>query len=280
MPVIAFQGEIGAFSEQAVRAYFPEAISLLPCRFFVDIFEAVASARAQAAVVPIENTLAGSVLQNYDLLLGYPLVITGEIILRISHCFMALPGVAEQDIRRVFSHPQALDQCRTFLSARRQIEIVPAEDTAGSAKFIAEKRVPDAAAIAGARAAEVYGLHILHHHIEDDPQNFTRFLIVEKNSRAPQGVTPAKTSIVFSLPNVPGALFRALGVFATRDINLLKVESRPLHGSPWHYAFYLDFEGAETDEPCCRALEELTEIANSIRLLGTYAKGRIVPEAP
>lgn len=276
-PVIAIQGEIGAFSEQAARAYFAGAASLLPCRLFVDVFDAVDTGRAQAAVVPIENTLAGSVGENYDLLLRYPLQVTGEIVLRVSHCLLALPGVEEHNIRRIYSHPQALDQCRTFLSSRRHVDTVLAEDTAGSAKFIKDHKLTDAAAIAGARAAEIYGLHILGAGIEDNPQNFTRFFIVEnKNSRPPQVRITAKTSVVFGLPNAPGALFRALSVFATRDINVLKIESRPLWGGPWHYTFFLDFEGAATDESCSRALAELTEVTNSFRLLGTYVKGKVV----
>jgi prephenate dehydratase len=277
-PIIAFQGEPGAFSEHAALSYFGEEITLLPCGFFVDLFEAVSTNRASAAMVPIENSLTGSVLQNYDLLLRYPLVITGEIILRIGQHFMALPGVAETDVRKVYSHPQALDQCREFLSSLRKIEIIPSADTAGSAKMIAEKKLRDAAAIAGERAAGVYGLHILRRHIEDNHRNYTRFLIVEKTPRVPVREESAKTSVVFTTPHSPGSLYRALGVFAAREVNLLKIESRPLQGNPWQYSFHVDLEGDASSGPCRLAIEELGGIATTMRVLGSYAKGKIIDD--
>jgi len=280
MARIAFQGEPGAFSEHAARHYFGAAVAMQPWPYFADLFEAVQKELAEAAIVPIENSLTGSILQNYDLLLRYAVVITGEIILRIGQHLMALPGVHEGDLRRVFSHPQALDQCRNFLSARPQLERVPAVDTAGSAKMIAARQLRDAAAIAGERAATVYGLEILQRHIEDDPQNFTRFLMIEKTAAAARPQERQKTSVVFSTRDKPGSLYRALGVLASRGINLLKIESRPQAGLPWQYRFYLDLEGDAESDACQVALRELAEMASDVRVLGSYAKGRVIGEAP
>jgi prephenate dehydratase len=272
---IAFQGEPGAYSERAVKEFFREhSITTLPCRTFGEAFAAVHTGQAEAAVIPIENSLAGSVHQNYDLLLKHQLHITGEIILRISHHVMALPGVKWEKVRRVYSHPQALEQCRDFLEKWPAIEAVPAYDTAGSAKLIAAEQWQDAAAIASANAASEYGLEILHRGVESNPQNYTRFLILEKAEKMP--AEDGKTSIVFSIAHTPGALFKALTVFALRDINLLKIESRPLHGSPWEYIFYLDFAGTTRQSHCQKAIEHLGEIATFLRVLGAYEKGKVI----
>jgi prephenate dehydratase len=274
---ITFQGEPGAYSERAVKEFFREySITTLPCRTFGEAFAAVHKEQAQAAVIPIENSLAGSVHQNYDLLLKHQLHITGEIILRISHHVMALPGVKWEKVRRVYSHPQALEQCRDFLERWPAIEAVPAYDTAGSAKLIASEQWQDAAAIASANAASEYGLEILHRGVESNPQNYTRFLILEKEERIP--LEDGKTSIVFSIAHTPGALFKALAVFALRDLNLMKIESRPLHGSPWEYIFYLDFAGTPRQSHCQKALEHLAEITTLLRVLGAYEKGKIIEE--
>lgn len=284
MQPIAFQGEIGANSERAAREFFHGNLLPLPCRSFSETFLAVHIEQARAAVVPIENSLAGSVHQNYDLLLQHQLHITGEVILRISHHVMALPGVKWEQVRRIYSHPQALEQCREFLEKWPGLEVVPAYDTAGSAKLIAEKQWHDAAAIASAQAAEVYGLEILHRGVESNHQNYTRFLILEKTANGP--VAEGKTSIVFSTPDMPGALFKALAVFALRDINLTKIESRPQpsffknvkgnNGSPWRYIFYLDFEGTPKQPHCQKAIEHLGEITNFLRVLGAYEKGKVI----
>lgn len=284
MNVVAFQGEPGAYSERAGREFFGADWRMLPCRTFRDVFAAVHEGQAQAAAVPIENSLAGSVHQNYDLLLQYELHITGEVILRVSHHVLALPGVRWEEVRRVYSHPQALEQCREFLERRPELEIVPAYDTAGSAKLVAENLWRNAAAIASAQAAELYGLAVLHSGVESNHQNYTRFLILKKEKARPE--TPAKTSIVFSTPHRPGALFKALAVFALRDLNLLKIESRPRlsflknineeRGSPWHYFFYLDFEGAPEEGPCQKALDHLCELSDFMRVLGAYEKGRVI----
>lgn len=271
--LIAFQGETGAYSEQAARAFFGNGCQVLPCRTFHEAFVAVAEGRAQAAVLPIENSLAGSVHQNYDLLLQHHLHITGEVILRISHHVMALPGVSWEQVQRVYSHPQALEQCREFLHKRSDLETIPAYDTAGSAKLIAENGWREAAAIASAQAAEHYGLNILHSNVESNHQNYTRFLVLKKDAVP---VTEGKTSIVFSTQHIPGSLFKTLAVFALRDINLLKIESRPQHGSPWQYIFYLDFEGTPSQNHCRKALEHLGEITAFVRVLGAYEKGRVI----
>ncbi len=277
MKRIAFQGEPGAYSERAVKEFFREhSITTLPCRTFGEAFAAVQTEQAQLAVIPIENSLAGSVHQNYDLLLKHQLHITGEIILRISHHVMALPGVKWEKVHRVYSHPQALEQCRDFLEKWSAIEAVPAYDTAGSAKLIASEQWQDAAAIASANAASEYGLEILHRGVESNPQNYTRFLVLEKDEKMP--ADEGKTSIVFSISHTPGALFKALAVFTLRDINLLKIESRPLHGSPWEYIFYLDFAGTPRQSHCQKALEHLAEIATLLRLLGAYEKGKVIEE--
>ncbi|MDQ7064417.1 MAG: prephenate dehydratase [candidate division KSB1 bacterium] len=271
---VAFQGEVGAYSEQAAVSFFGAGIELLPLPDFRSIFEAVAQDRAHAAVVPIENSLAGSVHQNYDLLLEFRLPITGEIYLRIRHHLMALPGVRKQDIRRVISHPQALEQCREFLQQWPDIEIVPYYDTAGSAKRLREANLRDTAAIASHQAALEYDLNILASEIESDHQNFTRFLTIEKQENIPD--EDGKTSIVFATKDIPGALFKSLAVFALRDINLQKLESRPLLGRPFQYLFYLDFEGSLRDEACRNALNHLGEITRFLQVLGSYRKGQFV----
>ncbi len=270
--IIAFQGEQGAFSERAARKFFGPRISPMPQPSFADVFRQVASGKCDAGIVPIENSLAGSVHQNYDLLLKFDLKISGEVILRIVHNLMALPGVRFEQVRRVYSHPQALEQCREFLEAWSGVEIVPTYDTAGSAKLIAEKKLRDAAAIASRQAAEDYGLEILKQGIESNHQNFTRFLILTREAVAPE--RGGKTSVVFSTKDLPGVLFKALSVFALRDINLLKIESRPLHGSPWRYLFYLDFEGSMQEESCRNAIGHLREITTFLKVLGSYAAGR------
>ncbi len=275
MKLIAFQGEPGAYSERAVQEFFREqAFKTLPRRSFAEAFAAVHTGQAQIAVIPIENSLAGSVHQNYDLLLKNQLHITGEIFLRISHHVMALPGVRWEKVRRVYSHPQALEQCRDFLEKWPAIEAVPAYDTAGSAKLIAAEQWQDAAAIASANAAKEYGLEILHHGVESNPKNYTRFLILEREEKIP--AEEGKTSIVFSISHTPGALFKTLAVFTLRDINLLKIESRPLHGSPWEYIFYLDFAGTPRQSHCQKAIEHLEEIATFLRVLGAYEKGKVI----
>jgi prephenate dehydratase len=276
---IAFQGERGAFSEEATRNLLGHGVQVLPCTRFEDLFRNLKEGRAAGAVVPIENTLAGSVHENYDHLVNFELPIVGETSVRIVHNLIALPGVKFSQIKRVYSHPVALNQCLDFFAKNPQIEKVPFYDTAGSVKMIAEERLSDAGAIASRVAAEIYGAHILRRSIESDRQNFTRFFLLRTPAYArrhptqPGPDTTWKTSLVFSTRNVPGALFRALSAFALRDLNLMKIESRPLRGKPWEYLFYLDFLGC-ADSPVARnALANLSEIADFLRVLGCYPKG-------
>ncbi len=273
---IAFQGEIGAFSEQAVRAFAPEA---MPVSFpsFEAVFEALVQGAVDRGVVPIENSLFGSVHVNYDLLQAHPVRITGELKLRIVHHLMALPGETLATIEEVRSHPQALGQCQAFLKTHlSHARQVPVYDTAGAARQIAEERLAHAAAIASAAAAEEYGLEILARGIESDYTNYTRFLLLAHQEEAfmPSGEGPFKTSIVYAMKeNVPGALFKSLAVFALRDIDLLKIESRPLVGRPWAYLFYLDFTGSLSEPVVQRALGHLEEITAYLKILGSYPVG-------
>ena len=267
---IAFQGERGAYSEAAAFEFLGERITTLPCQSFEAVFAAVQQDTGVDGLIPIENSLAGSIHRNYDLLLESDLQIVGEWSFRVSHCLMALPGVALADIRRVHSHPQALGQCRKRLAAMG-LEPVAAYDTAGSARILAENQVRDAGALASRLAAQVYGLAVLAEQMEDDPANFTRFLLLS-DLPAARDSRPSKTSLAFSLQNRPGALFEALRAFAERGIDLTKIESRPLAGKPWEYMFYIDFAGHPEDASCAAALEDLAAFALSVRLLGAYPR--------
>jgi prephenate dehydratase len=265
---IAFQGERGAFSEEAARKLLGHNIGLQPCETFAAAFQRVVRRRADACLVPIENTLAGSVYENYDLLLAHRLHITAEVNLRIVHNLIAFPGTTMKNLRQVYSHPVALAQCSGFFRRHPKAKKVPFYDTAGSVKMLAEQRLPAAAAIASRTAASVYGARILRTHLEDHKQNFTRFLLLSRTTQvAPRA---NKVSVVFSTPNVPGALFKCLSVFALRDINLTKMESRPLRGRPWEYFFYLDFLGHLREERCRKALAHLGEVTSFLRVLGCY----------
>ncbi|MFN8484965.1 MAG: prephenate dehydratase [Anaerolineae bacterium] len=269
---VAFQGERGAFSEAAAIAHFGADIEPVPCEEFDDVFRCVAEGACERGMVPIENSLGGSIHRNYDLLLRHDLAIIGEENLRVVHNLLALPGVTLEDVRRVYSHPQGLAQCEGTLE-RLGLERVPMYDTAGSAKYVREQGIRDGAAIASRRAAEVYGLAILMESIEDDPENYTRFLALAREAPLPPPLdAPAKTSLVFAASNVPGSLFKALSVFALRDIDLTKIESRPLKGKPFEYYFYLDFAGSLADPRCQKALDHLAEYASYLRILGSYPK--------
>jgi prephenate dehydratase len=265
---IAFQGEPGAYSEQAAYGYLGQ-VETLPCESFEAVFAAVTSGEAESGLIPIENSLAGSIHQNYDLLLRHDLHIVGEYFLRVRHCLIALPGVEKGEIRKVISHPQALGQCAGYLRGLG-VKTEPVYDTAGSVKILKASGERTMAAIASKRAAEIYEMEILEEGIEDNLENYTRFLAI-----APQPVvskTEAKTSIVFTLRNQPGALFKAMSVFALRDIDLTKIESRPLAGKPWEYLFYIDFIGAIQDVTIQKALSHLDEYALMLRVLGSYPR--------
>jgi prephenate dehydratase len=272
---VAYQGERGAFSEAAARKLLGENIESLPHYSFDEMFDSVVTGAADCSMTPIENSLAGSVIKNYDLLEEHDLTIIGEINLRIVHNLIAAPDVRLEEVRRVYSHPVALAQCEKFLRAQSHIEAISAHDTAGSVRMVLENRRKDEAAIAGAIAAEVYNAQILVEGIEDNPQNFTRFLLLTTPERAasirPKGPnTQRKTSIIFRIANRPAALFRAMAAFALRDINLTKLESRPIEGRPWEYTFYLDLIGDRKEAPVERALAHLSEMTESIRVLGSY----------
>lgn len=265
---IAFQGEPGAYSEQAVFNYFG-AVETQPSESFDVVFTEVASGACEAGLIPIENSLAGSIHQNYDLLLRHDLYIVGEYLLRVQHCLIALPDVKKSEIKKAISHPQALGQCAGYLRSLG-IKTESVYDTAGSVKMLKEFGARDTAAIASRRAAELYGMQILEEGIEDNAENFTRFLAISKTEVKPVG--EAKTSIVFTLKNQPGALFKALSVFALRDIDLTKIESRPLQGKPWEYLFYIDFIGATHENTARKALDHLNEYALTLRVLGSYPR--------
>ncbi len=275
---IAFQGARGAFSEEAARRLVGPDTPVLPCERFEDVFRSVAEGRAAGAAVPIENTLAGSVHENYDHLQNFELSIVAETSVRIVHNLIARKGVSFAKIRRVFSHPVALNQCLDFFAANPRLERVPFYDTAGSVKMIVEDGLDDAAAIASQVASEIYDARILRRSIESDRQNFTRFFLLRTSDYARRhplraaANTQWKTSVVFSTKNVPGALFRALSAFALRDLDLTKIESRPLRGKPYEYLFYLDFLGRVDSPNAKNALGHLGEIADFLRVLGCYPK--------
>jgi arogenate/prephenate dehydratase len=264
---IAYQGEPGAFSEAASRQVNADA-ELFPCKSFEDVFAAVDSGRVDYGVLPIENSIGGSIHRNFDLLLEHELPIVGEVEVPVVHHLLALPGRTLADVRRIYSHPQALAQCDRFLRTLTGVEIIATYDTAGSAKMIADGRLEDAAAIASARAAEVFGLEPIRSSIQDYDNNTTRFLVVGRSPLS--DARPDKTSIVFTLSNEPGALFKALAAIALRGIDLTKLESRPIPGRKWEYLFYVDLSAARDDLACARALAHLGEFAPMVRVLGSY----------
>jgi len=264
---IAYQGEPGAFSEAAARLVDATA-ELLPCRSFEAVFEVVENGAAPYGAVPIENSIGGSIHRNYDLLLAHRLSIVGEVQVPVVHHLLARPGVTLERVRRVYSHPQGLAQCERFLRTLPGVELVAAYDTAGSAKLIADEALDDSAAIASARAGEIFGLAPLASSVQDFDDNVTRFLII--GLRPLTEAAPDKTSIVFSVPNEAGALFKALSVFALRGVDLTKLESRPLPGRPWEYLFYADLAAGRDDLACGRALGHLAEFATMLRTLGSY----------
>ena len=275
---VAFQGEPGAYSEAAALDYFNGNVTPIPHPSFESVFSAVNEIKTDLGLIPIENSLAGSIHRNYDLMLRSNLHIIGEFHLRINHHLMALPGLSLANLKTVHSHPQALAQCEANLR-KLGLEPIAQADTAGSARLLRDRQDHTMGVLASKRAAEVYGLNILINNMEDSPTNFTRFLIL---SRTPleNPVTSNdnyKTSIVFSLENKPGALFKALSVFALREIDLTKIESRPIPGLLWEYVFYIDFIGHHTATACNRALDHLNELSTFQRVLGSYPRHRLDP---
>ena len=277
---VAIQGELGAFSHEAAQRMLPRCM-VVPCSRSVEVFDRVARETVGAAVIPIENTLAGTVAEHADLMLTREVFIQAEYLLRIVHNVIAMPGGRLGALKRVLSHPVALDQCRDFFQRHPKIEAVPFYDTAGSVKHVIANQLKDAAGIAGKQAAREYSGNILESSIEDDKRNFTRFFLLRKVGRGagkkkgsadydrliPRGAN--KTSIVFQVKNTPGALFKSLSVFALRDISLTKIESRPMRGRPWEYVFYVDFLRGD-DEPARNALRHLGDVAEFVKVLGIY----------
>ena len=288
---VAIQGELGSFSHEAAGKMLPRA-TVVPCARSAEVFDRVEKGSVDAAVIPIENTLAGTVAEHADLLVARKVFVQGEYLLRIVHNVIAAPAVQLRSVRRVLSHPVALDQCRDFFRRHPQIEAVPFYDTAGSVKHVIENRLKDAAGIAGRQAVREYAGKVLQAGVEDDKRNFTRFFLMRRlGGQNPHPVAkgatrvgyprldtdyhrliPAganKTSIAFKVKNVPGALFKSLSVFALRDISLSKIESRPMRGRPWEYVFYVDFLRGD-DEPARNALRHLGEVAEFVKVLGVY----------
>lgn len=268
---VAIQGEAGSFSHAAALETHGPQLHLVPCPTFVELFRSVETGAATTGVVPIENTLAGSVHENYDLLSAHALHVVAETDIRIRHCLIAAPRTTRPSVRRVASHPVALAQCRRFFRANPDLVPVPAYDTAGSVRDLMSGTVAADAAIASKLAAVLYGAAVLEEDLEDHAQNYTRFLVIAREPaiEAPRRHRPKKTSLMVSLGNTPGSLYRALGVFADRGLNLTKIESRPLPGRPWEYLFYLDV--VDTGQDLRAALDALRAFTSSIRLLGTYA---------
>jgi prephenate dehydratase len=264
---IAIQGEAGSFSHEAAQRMLP-GCTVVSCARSPEVFDRVERELVAGAVIPVENSLAGSVAEHLDLLLARDVFVQREFRLRIKHNVIAARGVKFSQLRRVLSHPVALEQCRNFFRQHPKIEAVPFYDTAGSVKHVIEEQLRDAAGIAGRQAAGVYGGTILRAGIEDDKRNFTRFFLVRKVRRVLPGAD--KTSLAFSVKNVPGALFKALSVFALRDISLSKIESRPMRGRPWEYVFFVDILRGE-DEAARNALRHLGEVADLVKVLGVYA---------
>ena len=276
MTIVAFQGEHGAYSEEAIFQFFGRQTETLPCHDLPSIFEAIEAGKATHGMLPIENSTAGAINQSYDLLLDYDLKIWHEVILRVRHCLLANPGTSMADVKRARSHPQALAQCERYLRDHG-IEAVTAYDTAGSARELAAHPEPGTAAIASRLAGELYGLEILDANIEDLPFNYTRFFVI--STEDPPRAERSKTSIVFATRHVPRALYTCLGEFAEREINLTKIESRPRRNKPWHYLFYLDFEGHWQDPQCEKALIGLLRKTAFVKVLGSYPAAPTEPHA-
>jgi chorismate mutase/prephenate dehydratase len=264
---VAFQGALGAYSEMAIYNFFSQSVDVKPCKIFDDVFESVKTGDVDYGVVPVENSIEGSVNRTYDLFLEYDLKVCGEIIIRISHCLIAHKSTKLNQINTVYSHPQALAQCRKFLE-QHKLKAISTFDTAGSAKMIKEKKMMDAAAIASERAAQIYDMTIIAKEIEDIKNNSTRFFVLNRKDSPYSGQD--KTSIIFAAKSVPGSLYKVLKKFADRNINLTKIESRPTKSTPWEYHFYLDFEGHRTETKCQQALNSIKDKTIFIKILGSY----------
>ncbi|HEX4602142.1 MAG TPA: prephenate dehydratase [Gemmatimonadales bacterium] len=276
---IAFQGELGAYSEEALLRFDPAA-EAQPYREFPDVAEAVLERRADLGLLPIENSVVGSVAQNFDLIAESGVAIVGELVSPVHHCLLGLPGASRGALRRVLSHPVALAQCERFLRGLAGVEAVAFYDTAGAAAEVARRGEPALAAVAGALAARRYGLDILAERIEDEPHNQTRFLLVAREAAPPPDGVPAKTTLLLKLPHRPGTLARALAPFAAAGLNLTKLESRPDRTTPWEYLFYLDVEARASDRAMAAALGELESQGAVVIVLGDYPRFTPLPSPP
>lgn len=270
-PRVAFQGERGAFSEEAAVKLLGEDIQLVPRPTFESLFVAIDDGAADYVLAPVENSLAGSVHRSYDLLLESSLHISAEVIIAIRHYLIGCPGASFGGIKSVESHPVALAQCERFFAAHPQMQRIATEDTAGSVAKVVEQADPTRAAIAGIRAANIYNGSVLRENLEDHAENYTRFVLLTLSKNVDSGAD--KLSLVMKLPHKSGALHRALQPFADRGIGLLKIESRPIKGRPWEYHFYLDLQASTNDEKVIEALGELGERAAEVRVLGCYQAG-------
>ena len=268
---IAFQGESGAYSEMAALQHFGSGIELVPHKTLSDVFEAVESNKEDCAIVPIENSMEGSVNETYDLLLNTKLMVISEVYLRVVHCLISYSDGSIEKIQVVYSHPQALGQCRDFLKSHK-FEPVPFYDTAGSVKMLKELRIDNAAAIAGERAAEIYSMKVLARGIEDSKHNYTRFLVLMDKDSEPTGND--KTLVIFTTKHMPGALHKVIEEFASRNINLTMIMSRPTKEKPWEYNFYVDFEGHRSEQKIRECMEHLKDKTVFLKVLGSYPKSR------
>jgi len=273
---IAFQGERGAFSELAAIEFFDNKQKPVAVAQWEDVFTSVETGSTQYGIIPIENSLGGSIHRNYDLLLHHKPYIVGELYLKISQQLLVNKGVILSHVKRIYSHPQGFEQCWQYLQQKMSgIQLIPISNTAAAAKKIKDEALMNAASISSTQAAIDYDLKILAKNIEDNKENITRFLILSNKKNKLASTKPMKTSVVFSLKNVPGALFRALSVFSLRDIDLVKIESRPVRGKPFEYLFYLDFAGSYSEQHQQNALNHLQEITVFYRVLGTYEVGQL-----
>jgi chorismate mutase/prephenate dehydratase len=276
IPTVAFQGEKGAYSEIAIRSHFVQNVTSIPCRTFYDVTELVRKGKVDFGVLPIENTIVGSIAHTYDLLLETRLNIVGEMIIPISHCLLSYTKIASKSIKKIYSHPAALSQCEVFLRKFEKCDVIPTYDTAGSAKMIAEGKLSDTACIASEKAAEIYGLIILKSKIEDYPNNQTRFVVISETPVQPSDIAnkPAKTSVVFDTLDQPGMLYQCLGIFDEYKINLTSLESRPHKSEPWKYHFFVDLEGVYFTETTANALDEIKKKTGFLHILGSYPRWR------
>jgi len=282
---IGFQGEHGAYSEEAIYKQFGRQVKTIPAPSIHEVFNLTEAGGVDLGVVPIENSVEGSINESYDMLLSSNLTVVGEVVLRVVHCLIALPTASLRGINTVYSHPQALAQCRNFVTSLGAQPVVT-YDTAGSVKMIKDKHSVGAAAIAGERAAEIYGLKVLKRGIEDYSTNSTRFLIISRQSGSagpPErsrdarraGVTlKSKTSLIFAVPHTPGSLYNALEVFAREKINLTKIESRPTKERPWEYYFFVDFQGHRQDPKVVGVLSALAKRTAFLKVLGSYPRSK------